>query len=101
MDLSILVTRNYPPGHLYEPGIRMEFSPTDPPSSAMPYTSLFDDLVRQGEDMVENANRRWAAGFPARARAGQTMAGANAFGTRASPLHMPEALRGRMVAVSI
>ena len=101
IDLSTLITRHYPPGKLYSPDIRTEIEPLDPPQSSMPYTSLLDDVVRTGENMIENANRRWAAGSPARKRAGQSVGGSNAFGTRVSPLRMPEAVRGRMVAVSI
>ena len=101
IDLSTLITRHYPPGKLYMPDIRTEIEPLDPPFAARPYSSLWDDVVRTGENMVENANRHWAAGFPARARAGQVPAGSNAFGTRVSPLNMPETVRGRMVAVSI
>lgn len=101
IDLSTLVTRRYPPGNLYSPDIRTEIEPLDPPFAALPHTSLLDDVVRTGENMVDNANRDWAAGFPARARAGQILSGSNAFGTRVSPINMPEALRGRMVAVSI
>ena len=101
VDLTTLVTRNHPPGTLYSPDIRTEIEPTDPPHAITLYTSLFDDVVRTGENMVENANRDWAAGFPARAHAGQTPVGENAFGTRVSPLNMPEEVRGRMVAVSI
>ncbi len=101
IDLTSLITRHYPPSRLYRPDIRTEVSPTDPPQAAPPYTSLWDDAVRAGEDMIENANRRRAAGFPARARAGQVPAGSTAFGSRVSPLSMPEHVRGRMVAVSI
>ncbi|MCC8193867.1 MAG: hypothetical protein LIP28_04400 [Deltaproteobacteria bacterium] len=101
IDLSTLITRHYPPGNLYAPDIRTEMEPLDPPQSSRPYTSLLDDVVRTGEDMIERANRHWAAGFPARARAGQVLGGSNAFGSRVSPLHMPESVRGRMVAVSI
>lgn len=101
VDLTTLVTRNHPPGTLYSPEIRTEIEPTDPPHAITLYTSLLDDVVRTGENMVEHANRDWAAGFPARERAGQTPAGENAFGTRVSPLNMPEQVRGRMVAVSI
>ena len=101
IDLSSLITRRYPPGDLYSPDIRTEVGPFDPPFAPMPYTSLLDDVVRTGENMIANANQRWAAGFPARARAGQVVGGSNAFGARVSPLNMPETVRGRMVAVSI
>ena len=101
IDLSSLITRHYPPGNLYSPDIRTEIEPLDPPHAAMPYTSLLDDVVRTGEKMIESANRDWARGFPARARAGQAFDGSNVFGSRVSPLYMPEAVRGRMVAVSI
>ena len=101
IDLSTLVTRRYPPGHQYMPDIRTEIEPLDPPFAARPYTSLIDDVVRTGEDTIEASNRRWAAGFPARIRAGQALSGENAFGTRISPINAPEAIRGRMVAVSI
>ena len=101
IDLTSLITRHYPPGNLYAPGVRTEFEQWDPPQAIDVYTSLLDDVVRTGENMIEAANRDWAAGFPARARAGQSIAGGNSFGTRISPLNMPEAVRGRMVAVSI
>ena len=101
IDLSVLITRRYPPGGLYAPDIRTEADPWAPPHAAPPYTSLLDDVVRTGENMIENANRDWAAGFPARARGGQSLSGSNAFGSRISPLRMPETVRGRMVAVSI
>jgi len=101
IDLSTLITRHYPPGKLYTPDIRTEIEPLDPIFEARPYSSLLDDVVHTGEDSIENATRHWAAGFPARARVGQIMSGSNAFGTRVSPINMPEAIRGRMVAVSI
>lgn len=101
IDLTTLITRHYPPGKLYSPDIRTAIEPLDPPFAARPYSSLLDDVVHTAEDSIEIANRHWAAGFPARARAGQTPGGSNAFGVRVSPLNMPEALQGRMVAVSI
>ena len=101
IDLSSLITRQYPPGDLYTPDIRTEIDPLDPPHAAPPYTSALDDVVRTGENMIENANRDWARGFPARARAGQVLDGSTVFGSRVSPLRMPETIRGRMVAVSI
>ena len=101
IDLSQLITRRYPPSDMYSPGIQTEIEQWTPPHAARPYTSLLDDVVCTGESMVENANRDLARGFPARARAGQVLAGSNAFGARVSPLHMPESVRGRMVAVSI
>jgi hypothetical protein len=101
MDLTALVTRRYPPGHLYQPEIRTEFERWDPPSASMPHTSVLDDVVRTGENMVENANRQYAAGFPARIRAGESLMGSGSLGVRVSPLKMPEQIRGRMVAVSI
>lgn len=102
MDLSILVTRKYPVGDLYMPDIRTEVRPlSEAPLLSMPYTSLLDDTTRQAEDMIEKANRRAAAGFSARIRAGQSFAGTDAHPSRLSPLDMPEEARGRMVAVSI
>jgi hypothetical protein len=101
IDLTSLITRHYPPGKPYSPDIRTGIGPSDPPFAAGPYTALLDDVVNTGEDSMEISNRRWAAGFPARARAGQVLGGSNAFGARVSPLTMPEAVRGRMVAVSI
>lgn len=102
IDLSLLITRRYPPGHLYMPDVRTERDPLhDPPSAPPPYTSLLDDVAAQGEDMIEKTNRRWAAGFPARIRAGQSLAGTGTLGLRVSPLCMPEQIRGRMVAASI
>ena len=101
MDLSTLVTRRYPPYRLYTPDVRTEIEPLDPPHAITLYTSMLDDVVNIGEDTIETANRRWAAGFTARSRAGQSVSGSNVFGSRASPLDMPEAVRGRMVAVSI
>lgn len=101
MDLSMLITRQYPPGHLYQPEIRTEFGPWDPPSAPMPHTSVLDDVVRAGEDSIENAARDWAAGFPSRIRAGQSVTGTGVAGVRVSPLAMPEQIRGRMVAASI
>ena len=101
IDLSTLITRHYPPGELYTPDIRTEIEPLDPAFRARPYSSLLDDIVHTGEDSIEHATRRWAAGFPARARAGQLLGGSNAFGVRGSSINMPEAVRGRMIAVSI
>ncbi len=101
IDLSTLITRHYPPGKLYSPDIRTEIEPLDPIFKARPYSSLLDDVVHTGEDSIENAARRWAAGFSARSRAGQVLSGSNAFGSRVSPINMPEATRGRMVAMSI
>lgn len=102
IDLTVLVTRKYPPGQLYMPELRLERDPVyDPPFAPPPYTSLLDDVVAIGEDMVERANREWAAGFPARSRAGQSLAGTGTLGVRVSPLAVPEQIRGRMVAVSI
>jgi hypothetical protein len=101
IDLSSLITRQYPPGDLYAPDIRTEVDPLDLPHAAPPHTSVLDDVVRTGENMIENANRDWARGFPARARAGQVLDGSTVFGSRVSPLRMPEVVRGRMVAVSI
>lgn len=101
IDLTTLVTRTHPPGRLFEADLRMEFKRWEPPQSSMPYTSLLDDIVRGAEDMVENANREWAAGFPARNHAGQSLMGTGVLGSRVSPLKMPEQLRGRMVATSI
>ena len=103
IDLSVLITRKYPPGNLYMPPVaRFERDQRyDPPSAPPPYSSVLDDVVHTGEDMIERANRQWAAGFPARIRAGQSPAGAGTLGTRISPLSMPEQIRGRMVAVSL
>lgn len=102
IDMSVLITRRYPPGHMYQPDIRTEVRPlSEAPLLSMPYTSLFDDVVRIGEDMTERANREWAAGSPARMRAGQSLAGKGTLGVRVSPLDMPEEIRGSMVAVSI
>lgn len=102
IDLSVLVTRKYPPGDLYMPELRLERDPLhDPPFAPPPYSSLLDDVTRVGEDSIELANRQWAAGFPARSRAGQSLAGTGTLGVRVSALDMPEQIRGRMVAVSI
>lgn len=101
MDMTTLITRRYPPGHLYQPEIRTEYERWDPPYASAPYTSLLDDAVHTVEDAIENSNREWAAGFPARARAGQSLHGTGVVGVRVSPLKMPEQIRGRMVAVSI
>ncbi|CAK7059576.1 MAG: hypothetical protein DELT_01369 [Desulfovibrio sp.] len=101
IDLSTLVTRRYTPGNLYMPELRMEHEQWEPPQSSMPYTSLLDDVVRTAENMIENANREWAAGFPARVKAGQSLDGTGVLGTRVSPLDMPEQLRGRIAATSI
>lgn len=101
IDLTTLVSRRYPPGHPYRPMLRFAFEEWDPPQSSMPYTSMLDDVARNAEDMVETANREWAAGFPARARAGQSLAGRGVMGSRVSPLKMPEQMRGRVIAASI
>lgn len=101
MDMTTLITRRYPPGELYQPDIRTEYERWDPPYASMPYTSLLDDIVHTAEDSIESANRQWAAGFPARARSGQSLHGSGVAGVRVSPLAMPEQIRGRMVAVSI
>lgn len=101
IELDVLITKRYPPGDLYMPGLRTERHPLDPPYAAAPYTSILDHVVRAGEDMIAAVNRRWAAGFPARERLGQTHEGQNAFGSRSSPLNMPEEVRGRLVAASI
>ena len=102
IDLSVLVTRQYPPGNLYMPDLRLERDPLlDPPSAPPPYSSLLDDVTRTGEDSIERANRQWAAGFPARIRAGESLAGTGTLGVRVPALDMPEQMRGRMVAVSI
>jgi hypothetical protein len=58
-------------------------------------------VITQGEDMVEDANRRHAAEFPARMRLGQHLRNARGLGTRISPLNMPEATTGSLLAVSI
>lgn len=101
IDLTTLITRTHPPGRLFEAKLRMEFERWEPPQSSMPYSSMLDDVARNAEDMVENSNREWAAGFPARNKAGQSLMGTGVLGSRVSPLHMPEQLRGRMVATSI
>lgn len=102
IDLSVLITKRFPPGDLYRPELRLEFGQWDPPQSSMPYTSLLDDTVRNGEDAIENANRRWAAEFPARNRAGQSSGGADDLGTtRVSPLNVPERTRGTVFASSV
>lgn len=101
IDLSTLVTRRHPPGHEYGLDIRAEIEPLAPTFEARTCSSLLSDPARAGEDTARTANRRWAAGFPARARGGQILSGENAFGTRVSPVNIPEAIRGRMVAVSI
>lgn len=101
MDTTTLITGRYPPGDLYQPDIRTEYERRDPPYVSAPYTSLLDDAAHTVEDAVENSNRQWAAGFPARIRAGQSLHGTGVVGVRVSPLDMPERIRGRMVAVSI
>jgi hypothetical protein len=100
IDLTAFVTGRYPPGHLYQPELRMEFEQYDPPQSSMSYTSMMDDVVRNAEDMIENANREWAAGFPARNRAGQSLMGTGVMGSRVSHLKMLEELRGRVLATN-
>ncbi len=98
IDLRALVTHTYPPGNMYMPELRLEKGEFDPPFAPTPYTSLLDDLIATGENMVEHANREWAAGFPARERAGQSFAGSGVGGVRVSPLKMPEELRGGLYA---
>ena len=94
IDLRALVTHTYPPGNMYMPEVRTEKGRFDPPFAPKPYTSLLDDVVATGEAMVERANRDWAAGFPARIKAGQSYAGTEVGGVRVSALSMPEELRG-------
>ena len=94
IDLRALVTKTYPSGDMYMPAVRFTQERDDPPFAPMPYTSLCDDVVAAAESMAERANGEWAAGFPARARAGQSLAGSGTVGVRLSPLRMPEELRG-------
>ena len=102
MRLDMLITKRYPPEDLYMPEVRTERDPwTEPPYIPPPYTPFLHDVIIQGENMIENVNRRHAAGFPARMRLGQHLQNDRGLGTRVSPLNMPEAQRGTLVAVSI
>ncbi len=102
IKLTSLISKAYPPGDLYLPEVRTGIDPwSDHPSMPKPYSGFLQDTIAQGEGMVEAANRHWAAGFPARIRAGETPGGAGILGVRVSPLHMPEQLTGVLMAVSI
>ncbi len=102
IKLTSLVSAAYPPGHLYMPEVRTGIDPWfDHPSLPKPYSGFLQDTLAQGEDMVEAANRRWAMGFPARIRSGETPSGAGILGVRVSPLRMPEQVAGVLMAVSI
>lgn len=98
IDLSTLTRNHLPAGEMHAPGIQTEISPLAP-SRAGASPGIPEDVIR--EDGANAITRRWTAGFPARARAGQILSGSNAFGTEISPVNMPEALRGRMIATSI
>lgn len=101
IDLSTLVTGREPPGGMYRQDIRTDISPLAPSFAARPNASIIDDPIRVTMNPVEDANSDWAAGWPARIRAGQILSDSNAFGTRISPINAPEVIRGRMFAVSI
>lgn len=99
--LDVPVTEEYPPGDLYLPDVRLRRDPSsEPPSIQMPYTPFLTDVVAQGEDMVRDANEHWAVAFPTRSHAGQR-SGDRLFGSRGSPLFVPERQGGSLVAVSI
>ncbi len=100
--LDELVSERYPPGSPYLPEPRFERDiRTEPLYVPPPYTSLLDDVVAQGEDLIERGIERHAAAFPARLRLGQHVDNNRGFGTRVSPLNYPEARGGSLVAVSI
>ncbi len=101
LRLDELVTKRYPAGDLFEPDVRLRREPlSEPPSMQAPYTPLLTDVVAYGEEMVACSNKRWAMSFPTRAHAGQ-QAPDRLFGTRGSPLVVPELVGGSLVAVSI
>lgn len=99
--LDELVTKLYPPGNLYLPDVRTGREPwSEPPSIQPPYTPFLSDVIAYGEETVERANRRWAMEFPTRSHAGQDSPD-RLFGSRGSPLVVPELVGGSLVAVSI
>lgn len=85
-------------GDMRAMGVRPEIQPLVPSRAAVA-TGLLGGA--ENEDAAHAANRIWAAGISSRARAGAILSGSNSFGTEVSPINLPEALRGRMVAVSI
>lgn len=85
-------------GDMREVDVRPEISPLAPSRAAVA-TGLLGGAEREGE--AHAANRLWTAGISSRARGGAILSGSNAFGTEVSPINLPEAIRGRMVAISI
>ena len=85
-------------GDMHALDVRPEIQPLVPPRAAVA-TGLLGGAER--EDEAHAANRLWTAGISSRARGGAILSGSNAYGTEISPINLPEALRGRMVAVSI
>lgn len=99
--LDVPVTEEYPPGDFYLPDVRLRRDPTsEPPSMQMPYTPFLTDAVALVEDTIGDANQRWAMAFPTRSHAGQRSPD-RLFGSRGSPLVVPERQGGSLVAVSI
>lgn len=98
IDLAALTTLRGTSGDIHASVVRPEIKPLAP-SMAATAPSLLGGATLDEPDGVET--RQWAAGFPSRARAGQILSGSNAFGTEVSPINTPEAIRGRMVAISI
>lgn len=101
IDLATILTRHPPAGEMHGVNRKTEIEPLEPSYEARPYASLTDGVTHAGEDGVELATRHRTAGVTSRARAGQILSDSNAYGTRVSPINLPEAIRGRMVAMSI
>lgn len=69
---------------------------------ADPYTSLIDDAINNAEIDIAKARYQFERAFPARLRAGEDpLSGENSWGTRLSPMRMPESIVGSLMTVSI